>query len=236
VRVLVAVALMLGFGATAGCSGRGVSPVAPSPGIEGRNPNSVAVPSPARNPTTPATTEPVRNGPGIWLRAVPRRDGSFDITEDVLLPKATDILELSLPSSGERLPGMMARTAPRATNLEVTADDQSVPIAQDRITGPQDLPLTRAARKLRLTYRLSGSVVRSGPTRPRRAGAAIRPLTATLAGSIPTTVTVTRGLLNAVCPLLGETRCAIGDPPNLGIRPGIPAGKALVVLQLDLPK
>ena len=53
---------------------------------------------------------------------------------------------------------------------------------------------------------------------------------------LPTDVTVTSGLLNAVCPLLIETRCAIGDPPELGIQPAIPASKALVVLQLNLPR
>jgi hypothetical protein len=228
----VTVALMLGIGATAACSDGTAAPVAPSPGLD-TGLVSRAGPSPAPSTTI---TELDRNQPGIWLTAVPRSDGSFDVIEDVLLPKATDILQLSLPSSGEHLPGMMVKTDPQATDLKVTADNRPVPLQQTSITGPEDLPLTTAARKLHLTYRLSGSVVRSGPPRPQRAGAAIRPLSSPAEGTIPTTVTVTHGLLNAVCPLLSETRCAIGDPPNLGIQPNIPAGKALVVLQLDLPE
>ena len=54
-------------------------------------------------------------------------------------------------------------------------------------------------------------------------------------GTLPTDLTVTTGLLNAVCPLMTDTRCAVGDPPALGILPNIPASKALVVLQLNLP-
>jgi hypothetical protein len=33
-----------------------------------------------------------------------------------------------------------------------------------------------------------------------------------------------------------DTRCAVGDPPKLGILPNIPASQALVILQLNLPR
>ncbi|MFI6827394.1 hypothetical protein ACIBG5_09875 [Kribbella sp. NPDC050241] len=227
-RGLVAVALTLGLGATAACSGTSGTPVAPSPGLTG----SVSV-SPAEG--VPVSPGPGVTKPGIRLTAVPRNDGSFDITEDVMLPEATDIVQLQLPDSGEHLPGMMARTEPRATNLQVVADGEQVPIEQTSLAAPMDLPLTVAATKLQLSYRLSGSFVQRTPSVSRRAGAAIRPLTAGADGTLPTNLTVTQGLLNAVCPLLTETRCAVGDPPTLGILPGIPANKALVVLQLDLP-
>lgn len=230
VRILAAVALVLGYSATAACTGVGAPPVAPSPGLNSSRPSgSSATP----RPTTPGPGETV---PGIQLIAVPQRDGSFDMTENVMLPAATDILPLQLPSSGEHLPGIMSRTTPRVTNLKVVADDQSVPIANTTVTAPSDLPLTVSASRIRLTYTLSGSAVLASPSRSTRAGAAIRPLTAAAGATLPTDVTVTSGLLNAICPLLAETRCAVGDPPILGIRSGIPASKALVVLQLDLPR
>lgn len=230
VRVLVAVALMLGLGATAACSDDSAGPVAPSPGIDSRRP---AVPAPSGSTTVspgPGVTEP-----GIRLTAVPRPDGSFDVTEDVMLPKATDILTLQLPTSGEHLPGMMVRTTPLATNLKVTAGNQPIPLENATVDAPVDLPLTTSADRVHLSYRLSGSTVFATPSRSVRAGAAIRPLAAGADGTLPTTITVVGELLNAVCPLLAETRCAVGDPPDLSIQPGIPAGKALVVLQLNLP-
>jgi len=174
--------------------------------------------------------------PGIRLTAVPQPDGSFDVTEDLMLPEATNIIQLQVPDSGEHLPGMMTRTDPRATSLQVVADGQAVPLEQTTLTGATDLPLTVAATKISLTYRLSGSAVQRTPSKPRRAGAAIRPLTASTEGSLPATLRVTGdGLLNAVCPLMSETLCAVGNPPKLTIQPDIPANKALVVLQLDLP-
>ena len=221
---------MLGYSATAACSTVGALPVAPSPGLNSSRPSGS---TPASGPTSPGPGETV---PGIQLIAVPQRDGSFDMTENVMLPAATDILPLQLPSSGDHLPGMMSRTTPRVTNLKVVADDQSVPIENTTVTTAGDLPLTVSATRIRLTYTLSGSAVLATPSTSTRAGAAIRPLTSAAGGTLPTDVTVTSGLLNAICPLLTETRCAVGDPPILGIRSGIPASKALVVLQLDLPR
>src|SRR5262245_50794454 len=74
IRSLVAVALTLGLGATAACSGTGSTPVAPSPGLTG----SVSV-SPAEG--VPVSPGPGVTMPGIRLTAVPRTDGSFDVTE-----------------------------------------------------------------------------------------------------------------------------------------------------------
>jgi hypothetical protein len=169
--------------------------------------------------------------------AVPLADGSFDITEDVMLPKATNILQVQLPNSGEELPGMMTKTSPMATNLRMQANGVAIPLASSSVTATTDVPLTTAATNLRLTYRLSGSTVRRTESKPERAASALRPLTAIAESGLPTNLTVTGGeLLNAVCPLLTETRCAVGNPPELSVLQGIPADKALVVLQLDLPQ
>jgi hypothetical protein len=229
-RRLATAALVLGYSATAACSG-GAGPTAPSPGLNGALPSRPVAPSPTTS--TPGTA---RAKPGIELVAVPHADGSFDVTEKVLLPAAIDMLTLQLPASGENLPGIMTRTAPRVTNLKLTADGHSVPLDQTTVPGAGYIPLTVAATRLQLTYRLIGSTVLATPARSTRAGAALRPLTASAEGTLPTDVTVTTGLLNAVCPLLTETRCAVGNPPRLRIQPDIPADKALVVLQLDLPR
>ncbi|MEV5961882.1 hypothetical protein AB0L70_08980 [Kribbella sp. NPDC051952] len=230
VRMMAAVALTLGLSATAACSTGGDTPVAPSPGVDT---GSV---SPTSEPTVPVAPGTGMSKPGIRLVAVPHKDGSFDITEDVLLPEALNILQVQLPDSGEHLSGMMVKTTPKVTNLKIVADDQPVPLEETTINRQADIPLTIAATQLRLTYRLSGSSVISKPSTTNRAGAAIRPISSAAEGTLPTSVSVTSGLLNAVCPLLTDIRCAVGDPPNLAIQPDIPASKALVVLQLNLPR
>ncbi len=61
------------------------------------------------------------------------------------------------------------------------------------------------------------------PSSTGRASAAIRPLTADVDGTLPTDLVVSGGgLVNAVCPLLTETRCAVGEPPGLGVPAGHP--------------
>ena len=232
VRWLATAALTLGLSATAACSPDVAGPVAPSAGLTG------SVPAPPASTGPPGVSPgPGSTKPGIRLNAVPLPDGSFDITEDVMLPRATNILQVQLPNSGEELPGMMTKTSPIATNLKMQANGVHIPLATSSVTGTTDVPLTTAATNLRLTYRLSGSTVRRTESKPERASSAIRPLTAITDAGLPTNLTITGGaLLNAVCPLLTETRCAVGDPPKLSVLQGIPADKALVVLQLDLPQ
>jgi hypothetical protein len=229
-RWLAAVALLLGYSATAACSDGSVEPAAPSPGLGASRPAGPITPE------TPSTAGPSQTEPGIKLVAVPRSDGSFDITESLRLPEATDLVPLQLPTSGEHLPGMMTPTTPRVTNLKLLANDQSVRLENTTVTGSDYVPLSAPADRIQLTYRLSGSTVRASPSGTSRAGAVIRPLTASAESTLPTDITITSGLLNAVCPLLTETRCAVGDPPDLTVQAHIPAGKALVVLQLNLPR
>jgi hypothetical protein len=227
VRYLAAAALLLGCSATAACSDDAARPTVPSPGLNNELP-ATGTPS--------AGSEPARTTPGIDLSVVPRPDGSLDVTENVLLLAATGMLPLQLPTSGEHLPGLMTPTTPRVTNLKVFADDRPVPLESTTVAGADFVPLTVATSRIRLTYRLSGSTVLASPSTSTRAGAAVRPLTAGAEATLPTDVKVSGALLNAVCPLLTETRCAVGDPPRLSIRPGIPANQALIVLQLDLPR
>ncbi len=229
-RTLATAALLVGLMATTACSSELAGPTPPSPG-----------PLPAGSGAAPVEPPPTAEGPGltapgIRLTAVPRGDGSFDVTEEVMLRSSTDKLQLRLPQSGERLQGLMARTKPEATSLRIVADGDPVLLPDTEVKAARNLPLDTAATELKLTYRLSGSSARSLPSRVGRALAAISPLTAATDGTLPTNLAVSGGgLLNAVCPLMTETRCAVGEPPGLGIQQGLPADRALAVLQLDLP-
>ncbi|MEI8408130.1 MULTISPECIES: hypothetical protein [unclassified Kribbella] len=237
-RWLATAALTLGLSATAACSPDIAGPVAPSPGTV-TIPTTPATPTSTTRPgqASPTTTGPGATRPGIRMVVVPLPDGSFNITEDVMLSRATNILQLQLPASGEQLPGMMTKTSPHATGLRMTTNGTTIPLANSEVNKPTDVPLTSAVSSLRLTYRLTGSTVRRTPAKPERAASAIRPLTAVSEGGLPTNLTISGGdLLNAVCPLLPQPLCAVGDPPNLSVLQGIPADKALVVLQLDLPQ
>ncbi|GAA1534329.1 hypothetical protein [Kribbella lupini] len=228
-RTLTA-ALIVGLMATTACSNELAGPTPPSPGLvsAGAEPEQVQPPPTAEGPGLTA--------PGIRLTAVPRGDGSFDVTEDVRLRGSTDTVRLRLPQSGDRLPGLMTRTKPQATSLQIVADGDPVLLPDTDVKAARDLPLDTPATELKLTYRLSGSSARSLPSPTGRALAAISPLTAATDGTLPTNLAVSGGgLLNAVCPLMPETRCAVGEPPGLGIQQGLPADRALAVLQLDLP-
>jgi hypothetical protein len=230
--VLATVALTLGIGAITGCSAQeqaGV-PVAPSPGALANGGGAAPVQPP------PTAEGPGLSAPGIHLAAVPRGDGSFDVTEDVVLRSEVALVRLQLPRSGQQLVGMMTRTKPVVTSLKITADDQPVPMETTNLSRTQDLPLTVAATRLRLVYRLSGSTVRSLPSETGRASAALSPLSSAIDGTLPTNYQIAGGgLLNATCPDMIETRCAVGEPPGLGIQQGLPAGQSLAVLQLNLP-
>lgn len=230
VKGLALAALALGLSAATACSGTTAGPTVPSPGVlEGRS-GVAAIQAP------PTPEGPGLTAPGIRLAAVPRGDGSFDITEDVVVRSAVGTLPLRLPDSGEELPGMMAPTKPEVSNLTVLADGDPVPVDQAMVSDSRNLPMITAPTKFKLTYRLSGSVVRRVPSSTGRASAAIKPLTADVDSTLPTDLIVSGGgLQNAVCPLLTETRCAVGEPPGMTVQPGIPAGQALAVLQLDLP-
>jgi hypothetical protein len=230
--VLAVVALVLGISTTAACSAReqAGTPVAPSPGPLANGGGTAPVQPP------PTAEGPGLTTPGIHLAAVPRGDGSFDVTEDVVLRSEVALIRLRLPQSGRTLVGMMRPTKPMATSLQITADDQPVPLETTKLAAARDLPLTVAATKLRLVYRLSGSTVRSLPSETGRASAAISPLTAGVDPTLPTNYQIAgASLLNAVCPQMTETRCAVGEPPGLGIQQGIPAEQSLAVLQLNLP-
>jgi hypothetical protein len=222
-------ALALGLSTATACSAELAGPTPPSPGLLS---SEAAVPV----QQAPTAEGPGQTAPGIHLSAVPRGDGTFDVTEEVVLRGATSIVQLRPTESGERLLGMMIPTAPKATDLQVLADGQPVTLDQTEVSKARDLALITSATKLKLTYHLTGSSVRRPHSKAGRASAAISPLAADTDSTLPTNLSVSGGgLLNVVCPRLKETRCAVGEPPGLGIQQGIPAAQALAVLQLNLP-
>ncbi|GAB3813325.1 hypothetical protein [Kribbella italica] len=229
-RKLTTALLIVGLLTTTACSAELAGPTPPSPGQLPAGGGAAQVQPP------PASEGPGLTAPGIRLTGVPRGDGSFDVTEQVMFRTPTSTIQLQLPKSGERLQGLMARTKPEVISLQVVADGDLVTVRDTQVKAARDLQLDSPATELKLTYRLSGSSARSLPSRAGRALAAISPLTAATDGTLPTNLAVSGGgLLNAICPLLKETRCAVGEPPELGIQQGLPADRALAVLQLDLP-
>ena len=92
-RWLATAALTLGLSAAAACSPDVAGPVAPSPGPVG-SPTTRATQPGQTSSTTPG---PGATRPGIRMNVAARPDGSFDITEDVMLPRATNILQVQLP-------------------------------------------------------------------------------------------------------------------------------------------
>jgi hypothetical protein len=181
-------------------------------------------------------TGPGLTAPGIRLTAEPRWDGSFAMTEAVVLRNATDTVPLTLPDVEAGLPALRG-TEPLVVSFSAVADGEPVVLAPAQVDSATALPLFTAVSHLVLRYRLTGTTIRSTPSGPLRALALLAPLTATADGTLPTNVVVVAGagLRNAYCPRLREPRCAVGAYPVLSVRPQIPAELAVVVLQLDLP-
>ena len=238
-RVLAVGALALGLGTATSCSAELAAPTPPSPGLL-TSQAAVAVQPP------PTAEGPGQTAPGIHLRAVPRGDGSFDVTEDILLRSATSIVQLRPPESGERLQGMMIPTAPKATNLRMVADDEQVSLDQTDVTKARDLPLVDVSHQTQADLSPDRFECRRMHSKARRASAAISPLAADTDDTLPTNLAVSGGgLLNVVCPRLKRdplrgrrttrTRDPAGNPGGPGARSTAtePSDAALIGRQRD---
>ena len=216
--------------------------VAVAGGCQGIDAQPPTVPSPAGPTTSEVLGAPVPapdggrgiNSPGILLAVTPRIDGDLDVVEHVVFREPTGSVLLHLPSAGSAAP-TLENALPAALDVQVVADDNRADSTLDEVRSSQVLPVASVTR-LELTYRLTGAAVRNTPSRQGRALAVIAPLTASTDPTLPTNLVVNGpGLRNAMCPRLPETRCAAGKQPWMSIRPGIPADRAVAVLQLDLP-
>ncbi|WP_328988979.1 hypothetical protein OG394_22385 [Kribbella sp. NBC_01245] len=217
---LVLVALTPGLSAATSCDPPVTAPTAPSP--------SAATPSATGGPKVPGP-----NGAGIRLLVTPRPDGSFVVTERVVLRRPVSTLPLRLPDV-KQAKGAVIR--PAAVDLKVSADDVAVAAAPIVVTSSTELVLGTPGTVIEFRYRLTGTTWRAEPSPPGRVLSLITPLAAGADETLPTVILVGSGLRNASCPELPEPRCAFGAQPHLTVQPDIPAGQATVILQLDLPK
>lgn len=182
------------------------------------------------------TTGPGITEPGIQLTASPASDGSFDVSELVLLSRPQAELSLRLPPIGQA--GSEFRSSsPVATAVQVTAGDQPVALPSDTLRAAVTLPLGSNEKQFELRYRLAGVTIRSTPSKAGRALAAIGPLTGHLTEDLPVAVTVIgSGVRNLECRqlTLGESACATGELPELRVNRLLHWTQSVVVVQLDL--
>lgn len=186
---------------------------------------------PNRPHTGPGITEP-----GIQLTASPASDGSFDVSELVLLSHPQAALSLRPPPISTAGNDFRS-SSPVATAVQVTAGDQPVVLPSDTVSAAVTLPLGSGQQRFELRYRLTGVTIRSIPSKAGRALAAIGPLIGQVADDLPVAVTVVgSGVRNLECPTLslGERACAAGVVPELRVNRVLPWTASVVVVQLDL--
>jgi hypothetical protein len=170
--------------------------------------------------------------------ASPLRDGSFDVAEIVLLPVPISSLGLgppNLPLAGSRFAG----AKPVASQVQVSASDQPVGVPGGQISQRVDIALNAPTNRVELRYRLSGTTVRSVPSRAGRAFSGIGPMLSGVPSGLPVAIMINGStVLNIECPALrfSERACAAGRPPHLRVERALPSRSALIVVQFDLPR
>jgi hypothetical protein len=184
-------------------------------------------------PMGPGTTQP-----GILLMASPLRDGSFDVSEIVLLATPATSIWLGPPQltlAGSRF----SKAEPVASQVQVSADKQPVGVPGGRVSQRTQLALVVPAKRIELRYNLSGITIRSIPSRAGRALTAISPLFEGVPRSLPVALLVSGStVLNIECPVLRlrDRACSSGRPPQLRVNSTLPWSSALIVVQFDLPR
>jgi hypothetical protein len=213
--------------AASGPAARGGTPTAGRP--TKRPPR--ATPTSPSAPSGPGITEP-----GVHLSVAPLRDGSLDVSERVILPSVLTRLPLRPPDVAAA--GQSFRRAhPVATSVQLTVDGQPVPVDGGTVARQLVVVVGRPASVLELRYVLGGSTMRSAPSTAGRALAAIAPLVPV--GNAPVVVTTTgKAVINLSCPqLAGHARsCSGGVRGAMAVRTSLRGDRALVLLQLDLPR
>ena len=194
---------------------------------------SKAPPSTGRLPDGPGTTTA-----GIYLVATPSADGTFDVSELVLLDQPVSTLELRRP------PVSMAGTdfrvlSPIAIQVQATADGQPVVVPNARIEGVTSLSLTSPATRFELRYRLMGATVRTMRSVPGRALGALLPVTTSVPDDLPVVIAASGpAVLNLTCPKLrlSEQACSVRGQGELRAGRTLPWRQAVVLVQLNLPR
>jgi len=199
------------------------------PTAEGSDPATFAgIPVPAAGP---GVTQP-----GILLMASPATDGSFDVLERVRLPSPIGVLTLR-PAPIVRAGQQFASASAAATQVEVSAGDQSVDFSGATVDAGVELPVERG-EQFELKYRLTGVTIRSAPSPAGRALAAIGPLTGGVADDFPVLIVVSGGtVLGLSCPLLplSQQSCGSRVAPAQSIERELPWSLALATVQFNVP-
>lgn len=173
---------------------------------------------------------------GIRLVAQPRSDGTFDVSEMVLLEEPSTELVLRPPRVSQA-GDSFADLDPVASAVQVSADGGVVALPDSEITGRTRVRVATTSR-FELRYTLTDVTVRSIPSSAGRALAVLAPLTQ-VDDDLPVSITVVGDAVrNLQCPRLTEElqSCATGDLPRITLATSLPAGDALVLVQLDLPR
>ena len=216
----------------AGPDGRPASPTSPTPA-----PTATSAPTPA--PADPA--EPVRptSGPGftvagLWLRAAPGSDGSFQVVEVIKL--ATPVTKIKLRpiplTAAESGPGLQ----PTASLVQFSAGDQPVRLPDGPIERATAVEWGFPADRIEVRYTLTDVGQPSRPSKPGRALATLGPLTG-VPSRLPVIMQVAgQGILTLDCFRLSaaERSCASGKRRNCRQLTST-AEDAVVRVQYDLP-
>jgi hypothetical protein len=189
-----------------------------------------------RLPVSRPSTAAELTEPGILLIASPAPDGSFEVDEGIWLRQPIGALTLR-PGPIDRAGREFASASPTATQVRLQAGDRSVTVPDDEIGRASTLPVAEGDR-FELRYRLTDVAVLSTPSSSGRALAAIGPLTGNVPDDLPVHFIVTGStVLGLNCPLIPFAEQACGS--RLGTEPGfqheLPAQRALVTVQFDLP-
>lgn len=199
-------------------------------------PTSASPSSPASADSTSPPAGPGVTEPGIMLVAQPQSDGTFDVSEMVMLEEPTTELDLR-PPRVSRAGDSFADLEPVASQVQVSADGGVVSLPDAEISDRTRVDVAVTSR-FELRYTLSGVSVRSIPSSAGRALAVLAPLTQ-VDGDLPVSVTVVGDAVrNLQCPRLSDElqACAAGDLPRLTVAEPLPSDDALVLVQLDLPR
>jgi hypothetical protein len=187
--------------------------------------------------TEGAPTPGALTGPGIRVQARARPDGTFDVTETLVLREPQGWLVLSPPAPS----GSAETVRPRAEQVRLRAEVRLLTVDTETIDRTRDVYLSDDVDRVELRYRLSGVTVRAQPSTTGRALSLIAPLTAGTDETLRTTIAVTGATVRVVlCPELPANRrfCSPeSKPPGnvTGVVSGVAAGEALAQYQLDLP-
>ncbi len=230
------------------------TPAAPSPTTTPATPSPATTPTTPSSTTTPATPPPAPgetrsvapdglptdgpgiSEPGVLMVIAPSTGGSFDVTEQVRLPSAINVVELA-PAQLSGAGSQFDDAEPVATTVQLSTDGQPIVVPDGTVAAPVSIPVD-GITQFELSYQLDGTTVRSVPATARRALAAISPLIQATPGDLPVAVVIVGPVLGVNCPLLtlAEQSCGVGSAPMLQVDRVLPLDDAVVTVQLDLPR